>query len=33
VQGLVEKLLHEGWEKLPEQGKEWYEFRFRRRLA
>jgi hypothetical protein len=33
LQGLVDKLLAEGWEKLPEQGEEWYQLRFRRRLA
>jgi len=33
LQALVQKLMEEGWEKLPEQGEEWYQLRFRRRLA
>jgi hypothetical protein len=33
LQALVKKLVEEGWEKLPEQGEEWYQLRFRRRMA
>jgi len=33
LQALVEKLMAEGWEKIPEQGEQWYQLRFRRRLA
>lgn len=33
LHGLVEKLIQEGWEQLPEQGEQWYQLRFRRRLV
>ena len=30
---LVAQLVHEGWEPLPTQGREWYSRRFRRRAT